>query len=907
MVKNYFGATTRRRLGLALALVAGTALGAQAQVLNYSTATASNVAGTYTDLATVTGSTVIATATTDDANSAAQNIGFSFSYNGTTFTQFVLNTNGIMRLGSAAPSVANLFAQYEAGQAAGVDPISSTSAADINLLAPFNFDLQDGSVGPAEYRVATTGTAPNQVCTIQWKNVRDKAGATNATQFDNFEFQVKLYQTTNTIEFVYGNTVSATAGASINRFPTVGVKGSGSAVGQDVLVNKTSSTAAWATAVFITGVYGGTTLNYRRTYGPDPGRTFRFAVAPANDAAVSAIYTLGKLATPAALPHTVRAVVSNLGTAALTNVPVTLTVTGANTFTDTKTVASLASGASTVVTFAAYPSTLNVGTNSLVVSVPNDGNTANNTQTYGQAITTNRLTYFDQTGTTTGGTGATNGVFATKFTLAAATVISDIALTFTAGTGNTAAYQVLLYDVSTGGQPGNILYTSAVQNRTAAGGVATVTVPSIAVPATFFAALKQTTATSVGIAYQTESPIRSSTFYLSLDAGTSWIDFTQATPPARVAIEVGTTVPSCAAPTAVAVSNTTSTTATVSFTAPTTGTSGYQVVYGPTGFDPASAGTTVTTTTSPVALTGLAPATIYQVYVRSNCTAGGTSSFTSAVSFATGCDPGATAAAAPYSLNFDTVLPGQTLPCGVAVLDANGDGATWAINRTAPYSGTNAMRYTSALANSQAADDWFFTPALTTTAGTRYQVAFRYRGEGIANSPSAYTERLEVKAGPSATVAGQTTTLYTNTAITNTSYALASGASAPAVAVWQPGAGTQVVGFHAISAATQGNIYVDDVSISTVLATSSEALLQAVTVFPNPSTTGLFDLDIHGAKAKGSLDVLVTNTLGQRVYTGSARDNTTNHLDLSTLAPGIYHLLVRTGDDFVTRQVSIVK
>jgi hypothetical protein len=166
-----------------------------------------------------------------------------------------------------------------------------------------------------------------------------------------------------------------------------------------------------------------------------------------------------------------------------------------------------------------------------------------------------------------------------------------------------------------------------------------------------------------------------------------------------------------------------------------------------------------------------------------------------------------------------------------------------------------------------------------------------------------------VKVGPTATPAGQTTTLYSNTAITNTGYALANATSTPAVAVFTPGAGTQYVGFHVFSAAEQGNLYIDDLNItsSVVTATSSAALLRAVTVFPNPSATGLFDLEIHGAQAKAGLTVRVTNTLGQVVYTGAARDNYTNRLDLNTLAPGIYHLQVRNGDETMTRQLAIVK
>ena len=903
-----------RQFGFTALLAGGAAVAAQAQSLNYAVATASNVPGTYTDLATVSGSTVITTANTDDANSAPQNIGFTFNYNGASFTQFVLNTNGIMRLGSAAPSVPNLFGVYENGQAAGGDPISSADPADVNLLAPFNFDLQDGSVGPAEYRVATTGTGTSQVCTIQWKNVRDKAGSVNATQFDNFAFQVKLYQATGTIEFVYGPVVSATAGASINRFPTVGIKGSGSSAGQDVLVNKTSSTAAWSTAVFITGVYSGTTLNYRRTYGPDLGRTFRFATAPPNDAAVSGIYTLGKLATQTALPHTVRAVVTNAGAAPQTNLAVTLDVTGANTFSDTKTIASLAPGASTTVTFAAYPTTLAAGDNVVTVTVPADGNNANNTATYGQTVTANRLSYTNPTGTTVGSVGVGNGWLAQKFSLPAATVVSDVVLTLAASANNTSPFQVLLYDATgSGGLPGQLLYTSPTQTRTPDAGPVTVTLPGIAVPATFFVGLRETGTASapanIGINYQTEDPIRPGTFYFST-TGTTWTDFVNANPKARVAIEIGTAVPNCAPPTAVAATSVTPTGATITFTPPTTGTSGYELVYGPTGFNVSTGGTTVAATASPVTITGLTPATSYQVYVRSNCTAGGTSIYSAPLTFITACDPVTTVSTFPYNQNFDTILPGQALPCGITTLDANGDGTTWRISTESPNSGPYAMRYQGAVVNNTAANDWFFTPPLVlpATAGTRYQVAFRYRAAGIGAGTSNFTESLEVKSGTAPTAAGQTNLLYTNAAINNLAYALAGGASTPVVALLPAGASTQYVGFHVNSAANQGNLYIDDLTVTAVTATAtSEALLRSISVFPNPSATGVFDLAIVGANAQKGLQVEVVNTIGQRVYVGTARDNFTNKLDLSHLATGLYHLKVTNGDEYALRQLSVIK
>ncbi len=905
-----------RQLGLA-GLLLGSAAAAQAQTLTYTPTSATNVAGSYTDLGTA--GTAIATANTDDANSAAQNIGFTFGFNGSNFTQFIFNTNGIIRLGSAAPSTAALY--YDNSGQTGLDPLASTNSANTNLLMPFNLDLVPGT-GPVDYRMLTSGTAPNRVCTIQWRNVADKAGVgrdvANPTQYANFSFQLKLYETTNTIEFIYGQATAGTGAAGI-RFANVGLKGSGQANGQ-LLLGLKDVNAPWSTTTFQNTNYGDNAHDITKGARPDAGRTYHFEQALATDAALTAIYTLGEIATPTALPHTVQAVVTNNGYQALSNVPVTLSVTGANTFSDTQTIASLAPSASTTITFAAYPATLATGTNNLTVTttVAGDGNAANNAATYTQLVTADRLSYINPTDNqfyyADVDSAMAGGVHAVKFTVARATTLTNAVLLLRSLFSNVTqpiTYKVLVYDATgSGGIPGNVLYTSPNQTRTADGGAVTVSLGGIQVPAgSFYIGMQETSTGGAGLLLQVEDPLRPSTFYQSFTGSAPWYDLSQYGIPYRYAIEVQLgAATTCDPPTAVSVTATTTNSATVAFTA-ATGSTGYQLVYGPAGFNPNAGGTTVTATTSPVTLTGLSSATAYDVYVRSNCTGGGTSLLTAVVSFVTACDPTAAITAFPYTQNFDALLPGQPLPCGITILDSNGDGATWAITKTTPSSSPNAMRYTSALANSQAANDWFFTPALTTTANTRYQVAFRYRGEGIAGSPSSYVEQLEVKAGPTATAAGQTTTLYTNANITNTAYALANGASTPVVAVFTPGAGTQYVGFHAISAASQGNLYIDDLTItaSTVTATTSAALLQAVTVFPNPSTTGVFDLEIHGANAKSGLSVQVTNVLGQTVYTGTARDNFTNPLNLSSLAPGLYHLQVRNGAETLTRQLAITK
>ncbi len=271
---NSYPTPSLSRLGLAALLAVGSLSAATAQSLNYRVSTATNTTTTYTDLA-ATG-TVITTANADDANSAVQNIGFTFNYDGTAYTQFTLNTNGFIKLGATAPSGTQLFLSET--NTALVDVFQSPT--DIDIIAPFNTDLTTSTTAAAEYRVATTGATGSRVCTIQWKNVSDKA-ATNPTQYTSLSFQVRLYEATGVIEFVYAAPTVGTTSAL--RYSQVGLKGSDFDFGDIVQLSKASSDA-WSTAVF--GNYADvddsgylTTLNFRSIAPPDAGRTFRFTPA----------------------------------------------------------------------------------------------------------------------------------------------------------------------------------------------------------------------------------------------------------------------------------------------------------------------------------------------------------------------------------------------------------------------------------------------------------------------------------------------------------------------------------------------------------------------------------------------------------------------------------------------------
>ena len=77
-------------------------------------------------------------------------------------------------------------------------------------------------------------------------------------------------------------------------------------------------------------------------------------------------------------------------------------------------------------------------------------------------------------------------------------------------------------------------------------------------------------------------------------------------------------------------------------------------------------------------------------------------------------------------------------------------------------------------------------------------------------------------------------------------------------------------------------------------------------MFPNPSN-GQVTLDIRDAKAKGAMQVQVTNMLGQIVHTAAVRDNAENKLNLSGLADGMYVLRVSSGTEYTIRQLVLTK
>ena len=113
-------------------------------VANY---TFSQHVGTYTE---ISGGTVHGTEANVNESFNAIDLGFTFNYNATNYTQISIQTNGFIAMGTSVSS--NSY------------PVSSSSGTD-NVIVPFGRSIlaQTGS----ELMSKMEGTAPNRVFTVQ--------------------------------------------------------------------------------------------------------------------------------------------------------------------------------------------------------------------------------------------------------------------------------------------------------------------------------------------------------------------------------------------------------------------------------------------------------------------------------------------------------------------------------------------------------------------------------------------------------------------------------------------------------------------------------------------------------------------------------------------------------------------
>lgn len=159
-------------------------------------------------------------------------IGFEFWFMGNLITEVHASTNGALSLSTNVPSTAasnNNLSQF-------------VGAFYRPIIAPLWDNLDIDSLSGASFSYLTSGIAPNRVFTAEWKNAEWNWFANNPT----ISFQVKLYESTGVIEYIYnqesGNLFSPTAtigiGGSLNtQFLSLSNSGSSPTVSSSVSTN----------------------------------------------------------------------------------------------------------------------------------------------------------------------------------------------------------------------------------------------------------------------------------------------------------------------------------------------------------------------------------------------------------------------------------------------------------------------------------------------------------------------------------------------------------------------------------------------------------------------------------------------------------------------------------------------
>lgn len=108
-----------------------------------------------------------------------------------------------------------------------------------------------------------------------------------------------------------------------------------------------------------------------------PATRFGYANPNSNDVAVEGVSSFGKIATTLGLSTPISALVRNKSNIARTNIVVTAAISGANTYSNSQTIPTLAAGDAVTVNFTNWTPTA-LGSNVLSVSVPADQFNANN-------------------------------------------------------------------------------------------------------------------------------------------------------------------------------------------------------------------------------------------------------------------------------------------------------------------------------------------------------------------------------------------------------------------------------------------------------------------------------------------------------------------------------------------------
>lgn len=280
---------------------------------------------------------------------------------------------------------------------------------------------------------------------------------------------------------------------------------------------------------------------YKGAYEGDPFDT--------NDLKILEVYTLGKLPILNGTANQYSVAIKNVGSGTVSGRSCTLNIAGANNIgPKVVTLPTMAPLQTTIVALDTlevtdYP---NVSGSQIVqVSLQEDDNNTNNSKAILQDLSSNGFSYaYKETATSelgaSGGLGVDNCLncetdFVAKFNCPTAKELNQLKVYFK-GINSTATYQIVVYAADgPSGTPGTLIFTSPIKTRPAAPTEEAIAAaihliePAVSINGDYYVGVRQRSDQNIGLAYQTENPLRPNTFYYKDNTASqpSWSDYSE--------------------------------------------------------------------------------------------------------------------------------------------------------------------------------------------------------------------------------------------------------------------------------------------------------------------------------------------------------------------------------------------